>query len=190
MRVCLVRKINKGRSDGGSIGWNSLICWWSNKILVHLFFVNLLYRISVWPKHLRWVMTGWGSKSWLEFPYLSPLPWWNDVSSMNIYLLEETAHFFCRTVGKASSEMRLYFCAPKSCLGDLSSGLLDSTESVYPKGSLNKRGSYLSGQLVYGDAILASIGYKWKSSDLVYEDVSLRTYYRFCALEVVCTSYT
>lgn len=97
---------------------------------------------------------------------------------MNLYLLEETIHYFCRTIGKASSEMRLYFCAPKSCLGNLSSGLLHSTESVYSKGSFNKRGSYLSGQLIYGDAILASIGYKWKSSDLFYEDVSMRTYYR------------
>lgn len=102
------------------------------------------------------------------------------MSAINIYFFEGTIHFFYRTIGKASLEMRLYFCAPKSCLGDLSSGLLHSAEAVYPEGSLNKRGSYLSGQLIYGDAILASIGYKWKSSDLFYEDVSLRTYYRSC----------
>ncbi|XP_071698124.1 small RNA 2'-O-methyltransferase [Rutidosis leptorrhynchoides] len=69
-----------------------------------------------------------------------------------------------RCVGKASSETRFYFKAPKA---DLENG-------VY----LNARASYLSGQDIYGDAILATIGYLWKSCDLLHEDVTLRTYYR------------
>lgn len=48
-----------------------------------------------------------------------------------------------------------------------------------PEGTLNTRASYLSGQNVYGDAILASIGYTWKSTDISYEDVSLCSYYRY-----------
>ncbi|KAK1357001.1 hypothetical protein POM88_050257 [Heracleum sosnowskyi] len=31
---------------------------------------------------------------------------------------------------------------------------------------------------IYGDAILAFIGYTWMSTDILYEDVSLRSYYR------------
>lgn len=46
------------------------------------------------------------------------------------------------------------------------------------EGSVNVRASYLAGQEVYGAAILASIGYKWKSKDLFYEDVSIQSYYR------------
>ncbi|XP_058200685.1 small RNA 2'-O-methyltransferase isoform X1 [Rhododendron vialii] len=109
---------------------------------------------------------------------VAPNDYYLDVIAQKLGLCDASTVFISRTIGKASLEMRLYFCAPKSCLGDLSSGLLHSAEAVYPKGSLNKRGSYLSGQLIYGDAILASIGYKWKSSDLFYEDVSLRTFYR------------
>lgn len=47
------------------------------------------------------------------------------------------------------------------------------------EGTLNRRASYLSGQIIYGDAILASIGYTWKSTDILYEDVSLRSFYRY-----------
>lgn len=76
---------------------------------------------------------------------------------------------FNRTVGKASSETRLYFAAHQSYLLDTSSDF---------EGSLNARASYLCGQGIYGDAILASIGYTWKSKDLFYEDVSVQLYYR------------
>lgn len=43
----------------------------------------------------------------------------------------------------------------------------------------NALATYLSGQEIYGDAILASVGYTWKSTDLSYEDLSLRAYYRY-----------
>ncbi|XP_057471735.1 small RNA 2'-O-methyltransferase-like [Actinidia eriantha] len=101
-----------------------------------------------------------------------------DVIAQELGFTDASKVLVSRTIGKASSEMRLYFCAPKSYLGDLSSGVLCSTEAVYSKKSLNKRASYLSGHLIHGDAILASIGYKWKSADLSFEDVSLHTYYR------------
>lgn len=51
-------------------------------------------------------------------------------------------------------------------------------ESLSKKGPLNERASYFSGHDIYGDAILASIGYTWKSKDLSYEDVSVQSYYR------------
>ncbi|KAL9452885.1 hypothetical protein AB3S75_008634 [Citrus x aurantiifolia] len=83
-----------------------------------------------------------------------------------------------RTIGKASSEMRLYFAAPKSYLLDLSSDLPNVEEVVDFEGSLNPRASHLYGQDIYGDAILASIGYTRKSEGLFHEDITLQSYYR------------
>lgn len=82
--------------------------------------------------------------------------------------------------------MRLYSAAPKSYLLDLSSDLLNVEEIVDFEGLLNPRASYLYGQDIYGDAVLASIGYTWKSKDLFHEDISLQTYYRF--LLTKCTN--
>ncbi|KAM0950721.1 putative Methyltransferase domain, HEN1, double-stranded RNA binding domain 2 [Dioscorea sansibarensis] len=83
-----------------------------------------------------------------------------------------------RTVGKASSEMKLYFHVPK--VSNLPAYLLSDVEDKNANLNQipNKRASYLSGQRIYGDAVLANVGYTWKSSDLFYEDVSLCTYYR------------
>ncbi|KAJ9565629.1 hypothetical protein OSB04_001595 [Centaurea solstitialis] len=79
-----------------------------------------------------------------------------------------------RSIGKASSETRLYFHGPKSFQLDLES----ESEVKDHQANLNARASYLSGQDIYGDAILATIGYTWKSCDIFHEDVSQRTYYR------------
>lgn len=76
--------------------------------------------------------------------------------------------------------MKVYFPYPEvPHFSDSSSGLKTSSEgkvSIEP--IINQRASYLSGQDIYGDAILANIGYTWKSPYLFYEDVSLCTYYR------------
>ncbi|KAL9997701.1 putative small RNA 2'-O-methyltransferase Hen1, La-motif domain-containing protein [Helianthus debilis subsp. tardiflorus] len=73
---------------------------------------------------------------------------------------------FCisRCIGKSSSETRWYSHAPNSYKWD--------KENFKDGSYLNARASYLSGQDVYGDAILATIGYLWKSCDLFLEDVS------------------
>lgn len=87
-----------------------------------------------------------------------------------------------RTVGKASSEMRLYFPAPEdpSLVSDLSLELLSPANETFSQGtSFNVRASYFSGQNIHGDVLLASVGHTWKSPDLYHEDVSLGTYYRF-----------
>ncbi|XP_008812123.2 small RNA 2'-O-methyltransferase [Phoenix dactylifera] len=85
-----------------------------------------------------------------------------------------------RTVGKASSEMKLYFPIPEAPLmASISSDLHATVEgNIKTETILNKRASYFSGQKIYGDAVLANIGYTWKSSDLFYEDISLCSYYR------------
>ncbi|KAL8108481.1 small RNA 2'-O-methyltransferase-like isoform X2 [Apium graveolens] len=100
-----------------------------------------------------------------------------DVIAQELGVTDASKVLVSRSVGKASSETRFYFCAPQSYMLNVS---LESGEELTnePEGTLNTRASYLSGQNVYGDAILASIGYTWKSTDILYEDVSLRSYYR------------
>ncbi|KAG6696325.1 hypothetical protein I3842_09G142000 [Carya illinoinensis] len=131
-----------------------------------------------------------------------------DVSSTGYYLdaiskklgLTDAANVLVsRTVGKTSSETRLYFAAHQSCMLDLSSDPLTAKEAIHlegplneslsKKGPLNERASYFSGHDIYGDAILASIGYTWKSKDLSYEDVSVQSYYRMLISKIPCGLY-
>ncbi|WCJ24333.1 Small RNA 2'-O-methyltransferase [Euphorbia peplus] len=81
-----------------------------------------------------------------------------------------------RTVGKASSETRLYFAVPESYVLDLSVNV--GNPESQSKAPLNVRASYFCNQDIYGDAIMASIGYTWRSKDLFHEDLSLQSYYR------------
>ncbi|CAL9192459.1 unnamed protein product [Musa hybrid cultivar] len=103
-----------------------------------------------------------------------------DLIAQKLNVKDSSRVLVSRTVGKASSEMKVYFPYPEvPHFSDSSSGLKTSSEgkvSIEP--IINQRASYLSGQDIYGDAILANIGYTWKSPYLFYEDVSLCTYYR------------
>ncbi|XP_010265807.1 PREDICTED: small RNA 2'-O-methyltransferase isoform X2 [Nelumbo nucifera] len=101
-----------------------------------------------------------------------------DVMAGQLGVTDASEVLVSRTVGKTSSEMRLYY-ALKLPL-HLSSSLEDSLKfkEAVKSSIFNARAYCLSGQHIYGDAILAAIGYTWKSSDLFYEDVSLNTYYR------------
>ncbi|KAK2981401.1 hypothetical protein RJ640_017989, partial [Escallonia rubra] len=98
-----------------------------------------------------------------------------DVIARELGVTDASQVMVSRTIGKVSSEVRLYCCASKSYQLDSSS---DPHAKEAVQGSLNERASYFAGHLIYGDAILASIGYTWRSTDLFYEDVSLHTYYR------------
>lgn len=86
--------------------------------------------------------------------------------------------FPCRTLGRASSEMRLYYCIPSAKTLSQSSQR-HTNQNGQVEGEFNVRASYLCGQDICGDAILASLGYTWRSIDLFHEVVSLRTYYRY-----------
>ncbi|KAL0290316.1 UNVERIFIED_CONTAM: Small RNA 2'-O-methyltransferase [Sesamum calycinum] len=98
------------------------------------------------------------------------------------------AFLISRTIGKASSEMRIYYSAPKkNMLDHLAEPQVK--EASHFEGSLNARASYFTGQEVYGDAILASIGYTWKSTDLFHEAVSLRSYYRMLVNKIPSGAY-
>ncbi|GAB2227751.1 hypothetical protein Droror1_Dr00009578 [Drosera rotundifolia] len=101
-----------------------------------------------------------------------------DIIATELGLADANKILISRPIGKASSEMRLYFSVLATC--NLVS-VLDSSfanEALQRNGFFNVRASYLAGQVVYGNAILASVGYRWKSTDLFYEDVSLRSYFR------------
>ncbi|KAI3980308.1 hypothetical protein MKX01_001379, partial [Papaver californicum] len=97
-----------------------------------------------------------------------------DVIAEKLGVADASHVLLSRTIGKSSSEMRLYFSPlglplkSDSTLGDLS----------YEAETLNLRASYFSGQNIHGDAILATFGYTWKCKDLFHEDVTLGTYYR------------
>ncbi|CAN1227895.1 Small RNA 2'-O-methyltransferase [Linum grandiflorum] len=82
-----------------------------------------------------------------------------------------------RIVGRASSETRLYYAAPESHLLELSSDRVP-VKDVHLEGSCNARASYFCGQVIHGDAIMASIGYTWRSTDLFYENLTMQMYHR------------
>ncbi|KAH6821086.1 hypothetical protein C2S53_015369 [Perilla frutescens var. hirtella] len=92
-----------------------------------------------------------------------------------VKISEDQLVSLCRTIGKASSEMRIYSSAPKNIFENSSE--LQAKQASHVEGSLNIRASYFAGQEVYGDAILASVGYTWKSTVLFHEDISLSSYY-------------
>ncbi|XP_042520731.1 small RNA 2'-O-methyltransferase isoform X2 [Macadamia integrifolia] len=111
--------------------------------------------------------------------YISSNGYYMDAIAQKLGLTDNSQILVSRTVGKASSEMRLYFSVLELPVPSDSSleDLLDAKE-VVTDGSFNERASYFSSQNIYGDAILASIGYTWKFPELFHEDVSLGTYYR------------
>lgn len=84
-----------------------------------------------------------------------------------------------RTVGKTSSEIRFYFPAPDvQFVSDLSSNVVGCRGDGNMNCVINKRASYISGQTIYGDAILANVGYTRRDTELQTENVTLCTYYR------------
>lgn len=96
----------------------------------------------------------------------------------------------CRTIGKTSSEIRLYFAAPNvQFVSDISKNELACLGDGDINCQVNKRASYISGQTIYGDALLANIGYTRRDSELHIEDVNLCTYYRYILVEYFIIYY-
>lgn len=92
-----------------------------------------------------------------------------------------------RTIGKASSESRLYYSALEPCNLNYGWEIHDAKELVSSDSTFNVRASYLMGQLVYGNAILASVGYTWRGVELFNEDISLQSYFR--SFSASCNSH-
>ncbi|KFK28689.1 hypothetical protein AALP_AA7G033500 [Arabis alpina] len=82
-----------------------------------------------------------------------PCRYYLDVIAEKLGLKNGSQVMISRTFGKTSSgyEYRLYYAIPKLKSAD-----------------------------IHGDAILASLGYSWKSHDLEHHDVTLKSFYRIC----------
>ncbi|KAH6796424.1 hypothetical protein C2S51_037410 [Perilla frutescens var. frutescens] len=118
---------------------------------------------------------------------ISATGYYLDVIACALGLMGASDIIISRTIGKASSEMRLYSSAPKNFFENLSE--LQAKQASHVEGSLNIRASYFAGQEVYGDAILASVGYTWKSTVLFHEDISLSSYYRIFVSKIPSGAY-
>ncbi|KAK1304231.1 Small RNA 2'-O-methyltransferase [Acorus calamus] len=108
-----------------------------------------------------------------------PNKYYMDEIGRSLGVCDASLVLMSRTIGKASSEMRLYFSAlgvPFLARDSSLEFLVNAQEHAEP--IFNERASCISGQNIYGDAILANVGYTWRSPDLLHEDVSLGTYYR------------
>ncbi|KAK9085858.1 hypothetical protein Sjap_026269 [Stephania japonica] len=111
---------------------------------------------------------------------ISSSEYYMDIIAHKLGAMDASQLLVSRVVGKASSEMRLYFCAPKAPLNlIMTSDVPQVNEAVELQPNLNGRACYFSGQIIHGDAVMAAIGFTWKSPDLFHEDISLGTYYRF-----------
>ena len=76
--------------------------------------------------------------------------------------------------------MRFYFPAPDvQFVSDLSKQLVDDRGDRNMNCVINKRASYISGQTIYGDAVLANVGYTRRDTELQTDHVNLCTYYRY-----------
>ncbi|XP_031499970.1 small RNA 2'-O-methyltransferase isoform X2 [Nymphaea colorata] len=105
-----------------------------------------------------------------------------DVIAQKLGVIDSSQVLISRAVGKSSSEIRLYFPVPNNPILDYDSCVEDLStvkETTDLQSVLNVRASYFSGQTVYGDAILAALGYTWRSAgSLFHESISLASYYR------------
>lgn len=97
-----------------------------------------------------------------------------DVIAEKLGVADASHVHLSRTIGKSSSEMRLYFSSLGLPLESDSKLVVFSYEAE----TINLRESYFYGQNIHGGAIMATFGYTWKSKYLFHEDVTLGTYYR------------
>ncbi|CAL9226225.1 unnamed protein product [Arabidopsis halleri] len=119
----------------------------------------------------------------LDTLYISSDRHYLDSIAERLGLKDGSQVMISRNFGKAScgSECRLYFDIPKKSSDNSSEASGSSNEdSSHIKKSRNARASYICGQDIHGDAILASVGYRWKSDDLDYADVTVNSFYRIC----------
>ncbi|XP_034897464.1 small RNA 2'-O-methyltransferase isoform X3 [Populus alba] len=110
-----------------------------------------------------------------------------DVIAQKLGVTDASRVLLSRTIGKASSDTRLYFAASESLVMELLSD--HGNVKDFHVGLLNARANYFCGQEIYGDAIMASVGYTWRSKELFHEDVSLQSYYRMLVSKIPSGNY-
>ena len=94
--------------------------------------------------------------------------------------------FNYRTFGKTPSgyECRVYSAIPKLNPSDKSSKAYgkrpvdEEEQSSHFKNPWNAKASSACGQDIHGDAIVAAVGYSWRSNDIEHDDVTLKSFYR------------
>ncbi|ESQ55292.1 hypothetical protein EUTSA_v10024347mg [Eutrema salsugineum] len=108
-----------------------------------------------------------------------------DIIAEKLGLKDGSQVMISRTIGKTSSgyECRVYSAIPELRSFDNSwkaHGKRPVAESSHLEKSRNAKASFVCGQDVHGDAIVASVGYQWRSHGLEHDDVTLKSFYRIC----------
>ncbi|XP_011037779.1 PREDICTED: small RNA 2'-O-methyltransferase-like [Populus euphratica] len=119
---------------------------------------------------------------------ISSAGYYLDVIAEELGVTDASKVLLSRTIGKASSETRLYFAASKSLVMDLLSDL-GNVKDFHVEGPPNARASYFCGQGIYGDAIMASIGYTWRSKELFHEHLSFMVLFRMLINKIPSGNY-
>ncbi|KAI4370929.1 hypothetical protein MLD38_019220 [Melastoma candidum] len=118
---------------------------------------------------------------------ICPSRYYLDIVAEKLGQTDASKVLISRPIGKASSEIRLHFSASHDYLAESLVSTPKNGDLV--EGPVNVRASFLASQEVYGAAVLASIGYKWKSKDLFFEDVSMQSYYRMLIGKIPSGAY-
>ncbi|XP_009134117.2 small RNA 2'-O-methyltransferase [Brassica rapa] len=112
-----------------------------------------------------------------------------DIIAEKLGLKDSSQLIISRTFGKTPSgyECRVYSAIPKLNPSDKSSKAYgkrpvddEEDQSSRFKNPWNAKASSACGQDIHGDAIVAALGYSWRSNDLEHDDVTLKSFYRIC----------
>ncbi|CAH8345755.1 unnamed protein product [Eruca vesicaria subsp. sativa] len=114
-----------------------------------------------------------------------------DTIAERLGLKDSSQLIISRTFGKTSSgyECRVYSAIPKPSpdKSSKSYGKLPADEDYHQsshfKQPWNAKASSACSQDVHGDAIVAAVGYSWRSNELEHDDVTLKSFYRiYCGM--------
>ncbi|KAJ4912769.1 Small RNA 2'-O-methyltransferase [Raphanus sativus] len=110
-----------------------------------------------------------------------------DIIAKKLGLKDSSQLIISRTFGKTSSgyECRVYSAIPKLSPDKSSKAygkrpVDEEDQSSHFNKPWNAKASYVCGQDIHGDAIVAAVGYSWRSNDLEHDDVTLKSFYRMC----------
>ncbi|KAF2586961.1 hypothetical protein F2Q70_00034701 [Brassica cretica] len=112
-----------------------------------------------------------------------------DIIAEKLGLKDGSQLIISRTFDKTAAgyECRVYSAIPKLNPSDKSSKAYgkrpvdEEEQSSHFKNPWNAKASSACGQDIHGDAIVAALGYSWRSHHLVeHDDVTLKSFYRIC----------
>ncbi|KAJ0239383.1 Double-stranded RNA-binding domain [Hirschfeldia incana] len=109
-----------------------------------------------------------------------------DIIAEKLGLKDSSQLIISRTFGKTSSgyECRVYSAIPKLSPDKSSKAYgkrpVDDEEHQSSHKPWNAKASYVCGQDIHGDAIVAAVGYTWRSHNLEHDDLTLKSFHRIC----------